>query len=74
MRKILITGSEGFVGKNIQVHLRRREDVEIIPFDKVRGGLSRLLYHRLKRGKFIVSQTSYGIRNIGRSLFLATGK
>lgn len=34
MRKILITGSEGFVGKNLQVQLRRRADVEIIPFDK----------------------------------------
>ena len=34
MRKILITGSEGFVGKNLQVQLRRRGDVEIIPFDK----------------------------------------
>ena len=34
MRKILITGSEGFVGKNLQVQLRRRGDIEIIPFDK----------------------------------------
>jgi len=34
MRKILITGSEGFVGKNLQVQLRRRGDIEIIPYDK----------------------------------------
>jgi len=34
MRKVLITGSEGFVGKNLQVQLRRRGDIEIIPFDK----------------------------------------
>jgi len=34
MKKILITGSEGFVGKNLQVQLRRRGDIEIIPFDK----------------------------------------
>ncbi len=34
MRKILITGSEGFVGNNLQVQLRRRGNIEIIPFDK----------------------------------------
>lgn len=34
MRKVLVTGSEGFVGKNLQVQLNRREDIEIIPFDK----------------------------------------
>ncbi len=34
MRNVLITGSEGFVGKNLQVALSRRRDIEIIPFDK----------------------------------------
>lgn len=33
MKTVLITGSEGFVGKNLRVTLQRREDVRIICFD-----------------------------------------
>lgn len=33
--KILVTGSEGFVGTNLRVALRRRADVEVLPFDVV---------------------------------------
>lgn len=32
--KILVTGSNGFVGKNLLVYLREREDCEIVEFDK----------------------------------------
>lgn len=32
--KILITGSKGFIGKNLVVHLLEMDDVEIIEFDK----------------------------------------
>ncbi len=32
--KILITGSNGFVGKNLQLHLARREDVDVVCFTR----------------------------------------
>ncbi len=32
--KVLITGSNGFIGKNLKAHLCEREDLEIIEFDK----------------------------------------
>ncbi|NVZ53602.1 capsular polysaccharide biosynthesis protein CapF [Pseudomonas sp. B6002] len=32
--KVLITGANGFVGKNLIAHLRERKDVEIVPFTR----------------------------------------
>jgi len=32
--KILITGSDGFVGKNLQLHLAQREDVDVVCFNR----------------------------------------
>ncbi len=32
--KILVTGSNGFIGKNLISHLRELEDIEIVTFDK----------------------------------------
>lgn len=32
--KVLITGSEGFVGKNLLVHLREKQEIEIITFTR----------------------------------------
>jgi len=32
--KILITGSDGFIGKNLQVSLAKRDDVKLLCFDK----------------------------------------
>jgi len=34
MKKVLITGAQGFIGKNLQAHLRERDDVQVITFDK----------------------------------------
>lgn len=34
MKKILITGSNGFVGKNLQLHLAERKDVEVVTFTR----------------------------------------
>lgn len=31
--KVLVTGAEGFIGKNLRVWLERRGDVEVLPFD-----------------------------------------
>ena len=31
--KVLITGSKGFIGRNLTVHLQRREDVQILGYD-----------------------------------------
>ena len=33
MKKILVTGANGFIGKNLVVALKRRADVEIIEYD-----------------------------------------
>jgi UDP-2-acetamido-2,6-beta-L-arabino-hexul-4-ose reductase len=33
--KVLITGANGFVGKNLQVHLAERKDVKVICFDRM---------------------------------------
>nr|WP_315463764.1 capsular polysaccharide biosynthesis protein CapF [uncultured Rhodoferax sp.] len=33
--KVLITGADGFVGKNLQLRLRERKDVEIVTFTRV---------------------------------------
>lgn len=31
--KVLVTGAEGFIGKNLIAWLERRSDVEVLPFD-----------------------------------------
>ena len=43
--KVLITGSRGFVGKNLQQHLAERKDVEVVCFTRANAvsDLSRLL-------------------------------
>jgi len=41
VKKVLVTGSGGFIGKNLREGLRRLEDVEIMPFD-VEGDIDRL--------------------------------
>lgn len=33
MRSVLVTGSEGFIGRNLRAWLERRDDIEIVPFD-----------------------------------------
>jgi UDP-2-acetamido-2,6-beta-L-arabino-hexul-4-ose reductase len=33
MKKVLVTGSKGFIGKNLCTVLRRREDVELYEYD-----------------------------------------
>ncbi len=35
--KILITGADGFVGKNLQLHLAERKDVEVVCFTRSHG-------------------------------------
>ena len=32
--RVLVTGANGFIGKNLQIHLRERSDVEIVPFTR----------------------------------------
>jgi UDP-2-acetamido-2,6-beta-L-arabino-hexul-4-ose reductase len=34
MKKILITGADGFIGRNLRLHLSERKDVEVVCFDK----------------------------------------
>lgn len=34
MRKVLITGANGFVGKNLQLHLAERKDVQVLCFTR----------------------------------------
>lgn len=35
--KVLITGADGFVGKNLQLHLAERKDVEVVCFTRSHG-------------------------------------
>jgi UDP-2-acetamido-2,6-beta-L-arabino-hexul-4-ose reductase len=35
--KVLITGANGFVGKNLQLHLRERKDVQVVCFTREHG-------------------------------------
>lgn len=51
MKRVLITGSEGFVGKNLQIVLKRKEDIEITPFD--RGHSFDYLRNTVKNADFI---------------------
>jgi len=43
--RVLITGANGFVGKNLQLHLAEREDIEVLCFtrDQVLADLERLV-------------------------------
>jgi UDP-2-acetamido-2,6-beta-L-arabino-hexul-4-ose reductase len=34
MKKVLITGANGFVGKNLQLHLAERKDVQVLSFTR----------------------------------------
>lgn len=34
MKKVLITGADGFIGRNLRLHLSERKDVEVVCFDK----------------------------------------
>ena len=34
MLKVLITGSNGFIGKNLKLFLKERKDIELISFNK----------------------------------------
>lgn len=34
MRKVLITGAQGFIGKNLLLHLSERRDIEVVPFTR----------------------------------------
>ncbi len=34
MRKVLITGAEGFLGRNLAVHLANREDIQVFLYDQ----------------------------------------
>ena len=50
---ILVTGSNGFIGKNLVAWLERRPDVQVLAFDQEhtldelgeRAGAGRLVYH-----------------------------
>jgi nucleoside-diphosphate-sugar epimerase len=33
MKSILVTGSEGFIGKNLRIALKRRAEVDLIEYD-----------------------------------------
>ena len=35
--KVLITGADGFVGKNLQLHLTERKDVQVVCFTRSHG-------------------------------------
>lgn len=49
--KVVVTGAQGFIGKNLIVHLRERVDVQIIPF--VRGDALDCLPEKIEGADFI---------------------
>ena len=49
--KVVVTGAQGFIGKNILIHLRERADVQIAPF--VRGDSLSSLPEKIKDADFI---------------------
>lgn len=51
MKTVLITGSEGFVGKNLQVSLQCREDIRLLGFDVQDDSAS--LYSLLDQADFV---------------------
>lgn len=51
MKTVLITGSEGFVGKNLQVTLQQRDDINMLCFDVQDDSAS--LYSMLDQADFI---------------------
>ena len=34
MKRVLITGADGFIGKNLQLHLTERHDVQVLGFTR----------------------------------------
>jgi UDP-2-acetamido-2,6-beta-L-arabino-hexul-4-ose reductase len=34
MRKVLITGAQGFIGKNLALHLSERREIDVVPFTR----------------------------------------
>ena len=34
MKKVLITGAQGFIGKNLALHLAERRDVDVVSFTR----------------------------------------
>jgi UDP-2-acetamido-2,6-beta-L-arabino-hexul-4-ose reductase len=49
--KVLITGANGFIGKNLQAHLRERKDIEVLPFG--REGDAALLATLVQQADFV---------------------
>jgi UDP-2-acetamido-2,6-beta-L-arabino-hexul-4-ose reductase len=49
--KVLVTGAQGFIGKNLLVHLRERQDIEILTF--VRGDSIDELPAKLEQADFV---------------------
>jgi UDP-2-acetamido-2,6-beta-L-arabino-hexul-4-ose reductase len=49
--KVVVTGAQGFIGKNILVHLRERAEMQIIPF--VRGDSLSSLSEKIQDADFI---------------------
>ena len=52
MKKILITGSNGFIGKNLQIALKRQNNIEILTFDQ--DDSKDMLEEYLDKAEFIV--------------------
>ena len=52
--KVLITGANGFVGKNLQLHLAERKDVQVVCFTRAddMARLPALLSSLMRRLKF----------------------
>ena len=36
--KVLVTGAKGFIGKNLVCHLKERENIEVVEFDRDENG------------------------------------
>lgn len=51
MFKVLITGSNGFIGKNLKLYFKERKDIEIICFNKEHQSSS--LFETVKNANFI---------------------
>ena len=51
MKQVLITGSDGFIGKNLVAHLQKNEDINLLKFDI--GGDTQKLHEFLKEADWI---------------------
>jgi UDP-2-acetamido-2,6-beta-L-arabino-hexul-4-ose reductase len=51
MKTVVLTGSEGFIGRNLRAHLGQREDIELICHDVGNGAQD--LHEALKRADFV---------------------